>query len=89
MAVTPGSGRFAGPVTVQLQAPVGRATVYYTLDGTDPTVGGQAYTAPVAVTETTVLRAVALRDGVPVSAVTTATYLLGKVHWSAGTVAGD
>ena len=61
MAVTPGSGRFAGPVTVQLQAPVGRATVYYTLDGTDPTVGGQAYTAPVAVTETTVLRAVALR----------------------------
>ena len=60
--VTPGSGRFAGPVTVHLQAPVGRATVYYTLDGADPTVGGLAYTAPLAVKETTVLRAVALRD---------------------------
>ena len=78
VVVTPGSGRFAGPVTVQLQAPVGRATVYYTLDGTDPTVGGQAYTAPVAVTETTVLRAVALDERVPVSAVTTATYLVGE-----------
>ncbi len=78
VVVTPGSGRFAGPVTVQLQAPVGRATVYYTLDGTDPTTEGQAYTAPVAVAETMLLRAVALHDGVPVSAVTTATYLVGE-----------
>ena len=78
VVVTPGSGFFAGPVTVHLQAPVGRATVHYTLDGTDPTVDGQAYTAPVAVTETTVLRAVALHDGVPVSTVTTATYLVGE-----------
>ena len=76
--VTPGSGRFAGPVTVQLQAPVGGATVYYTLDGADPTVDGQAHIAPLEVRETTVLRAVALRDGVPVSAVTTATYLVGE-----------
>ena len=78
VVVTPGSGRFAGPVTVQLQAPVGRATVYYTLDGADPTVGGQAYTAPFEVVETTVLRAVALDEGVPVSAVATATYLVGE-----------
>ena len=54
------------------------STVYYTLDGSDPTVGGQAYTAPVVLEQTTVLRAVALRDGVPVSAVTAATYLVGE-----------
>ncbi len=76
--LTPASGRFAGPVTVQLAAPVGGATVSYTLDGADPTVEGQVYTAPLEVTETTVLRAVALDDGVPVSAVTTATYLVGE-----------
>ena len=76
--VTPGSGFFTGMVTVQLAAPAGRTTVYYTLDGTDPTIDGQVYTTPVAITETAVLRAVALRDGVPVSAVTTATYLLGE-----------
>ena len=75
---TPGSGRFAAPVTVRLETPVGRATVYYTLDGADPTLGGLAYTAPLEIAETTVLRAVALRDGAPVSAVTTATYLVGE-----------
>ena len=74
----PGSGRFAAPVTVRLETPVGRATVYYTLDGADPTLGGLAYTAPLEIAETTVLRAVALRDGAPVSAVTTATYLVGE-----------
>ena len=76
VAVTPGSGFFARLVTVHVEAPVPDSTVYYTLDGADPTVEGEAYTAPLEVTETTVLRAVALRDGVPVSAVTTATYLV-------------
>ena len=42
VVITPGSGRFAGPVTVQLAAPLPESTVYYTLDGADPTVAGQA-----------------------------------------------
>ena len=78
VVITPDSGRFAGPMTVHLEAPLPGSTVYYTLDGADPTVDGQAYTAPLEVTETTVLRAVALRDGAPVSTVTTATYLVGE-----------
>ena len=78
VAVTPGSGRYAGPVTVRLVAPLSESTVYYTLDGSDPTVGGEAYTAPVVLEQTTVLRAVALQDGVPVSAVTGATYLVDE-----------
>ena len=78
VVMTPSSGRFAGPVTVELQAPVPGSTVYYTLDGADPTVDAQVYTAPLELRETTVLRAVALHDGVPVSAVTTATYLVGE-----------
>ena len=60
--VTPDSGRFADPVTVQLHTPVPGSLLYYTLDGADPTAGGQEYTAPLEVTETTVLRAVALQD---------------------------
>ena len=39
---------------------------------------GQAYTVPLELTETTVLRAVAVDNGVPVSAVTTETYLVGE-----------
>ena len=76
--VAPGSGRYASPVTVQFYTPVPGSLLYYTLDGSDPTVDGQEYTAPLAVTETTVLRVVALDNSVPVSAVTTATYLVGE-----------
>ena len=78
VAVTPGSGRYAGPVTVQLYTPVPGSVVYYTLDGADPTVDGQAYTAPLEITTTTVLRAVALDEVAPVSAMTTATYLIDE-----------
>ena len=78
LVLTPGGGRFPGPVTVELQVPVAGSIVYYTLDGADPTVDGQVYTAPLVVAQTTVLRAVALRGGMPVSAVTTAMYLLGE-----------
>ena len=75
---TPGSGRFTGPVTVQLYTPVPGSLLHYTLDGSDPTVDGQQYTAPLEITETAVLRMVALDEGMPVSAVTTATYLVGE-----------
>ena len=78
VVLTPSSGFFVGPVSVELQPPVPGSTVYYTLDGADPTMGGQAYTVPLELRETTVLRAVALNDGVPVSTVTTATYLVGE-----------
>ena len=73
--ITPDIGRFSGPVTVHLESPAPESVVYYSLDGSDPTVDGHEYMAPLEVTETTVLRAVALQDGVPVSAVTMATYL--------------
>ena len=78
VVVTPGSGRYTGPMTIRLAAPLPGSMVYYTLDGSDPMVDGQAYTAPLEVTETTVVRAVALRDGVPMSRLTTATYLVGE-----------
>ena len=78
VVMTPSSGRFAGPVTVELQAPVLGSTVYYTLDGADPTVDAQVYTAPLELRETMVLRAVALQGRVPVSTVATATYLVGE-----------
>ena len=78
IGMMPGSGFFTGPVTVHLAAPAVGSKVYYTLDGSDPTVAGQVYTVPLVLKQTGVLRAVALRDGVPISTVTTATYLVGE-----------
>ena len=47
VVVTLDRGLFAGLVTVQLEAPVSGSAVYYTLDGSDPMVGGHEYTAPL------------------------------------------
>ena len=76
--ISPGSGRFTGPMIVQLYTPLPGSLLYYTLDGSDPTVAGQEYTAPLEIRETTVLRAVALDEGTPVSTVAAATYLIGE-----------
>ena len=52
------------------------ATIYYTTDGALPTPdNARRYTAPLEITGTTVLRAVAICDTLPPSGVTTATYL--------------
>ena len=43
--------------------------IFYTLDGTEPTVHSTLYTEPITVTEETVVKAVALADGYLLSAV--------------------
>ncbi|HPM37755.1 MAG TPA: glycoside hydrolase family 38 C-terminal domain-containing protein [candidate division Zixibacteria bacterium] len=57
------SGAFAGRCRLTLSSPTPGAAIYYTLDGTEPSVRSARYTAPVAVDRTTTLRARAVRDG--------------------------
>ncbi|MAG34630.1 MAG: hypothetical protein CL878_00040 [Dehalococcoidia bacterium] len=79
VAATPLRGFYEGPVTVTLTVSVPGASLYYSLDGRDPTVAGKPYTGPLVLSETAVLRAVALSDGVPVSQVTTESYLIDEL----------
>ena len=51
------------PALVSLVAPDPNATVYYTLDGTVPGTNSLAYTAPLNLTQFTVIRARAFRPG--------------------------
>ncbi len=49
-------------------------TIYYTLDGNDPTEESDIYSAPISITETTTVKAIAVKDGCKNSEVAEATY---------------
>ena len=61
-------------ITVSITPQDGEAEVHYTLDGSEPDAQSSRYTEPLVLTETTLLRAVEVKDGV-VSAVATASYI--------------
>ena len=59
---TPNGGKFVGSQEVTLSCATEGATIYYTLDGNDPTVESTEYAAPFTVTETTTVKAIAVKD---------------------------
>lgn len=92
---TPGTGvEVAAPViaygevanTVALSTETEGASIYYTLDGTEPTAASTLYTAPFAISAVTEVKAVAV-NGSASSAVATATMRLNKVNDLAAFVA--
>ncbi len=54
------------------------ATIYYTTDGTDPTTSSNVYSEAIDISETTTLKAIAVKDGMKNSAVASATYTIGS-----------
>lgn len=67
-------------VTVEMSCSDPNAAIYYTTDCTDPTSSSTLYTGPITVSSTTVLRAVAVRDGYMNSYTHTGTFLYGVSH---------
>lgn len=64
--ITAAEPTFTESTTVTITAADG-ATIYYTTDGTTPTVGGattQVYTVPFTINKTTTVKAIAVKDGV-------------------------
>lgn len=74
---TPAPGEYHQDQVITLNPPEPRARVYYTLDGTEPTMDSAVYEAPIEVrghdSEITV-RAVAFVDGMKLSSVAEASY---------------
>lgn len=71
---TPAPGIYSVPQSVQLVD--SGATIYYTTNGTMPTHGSAVYTAPIAISATTTISAIASAPGLVDSAVSTGTYTL-------------
>lgn len=68
-----GETPFVGSTKVTITNNEEGATIHYTTDGTDPTAASTAYSEPIELTETTTIKAIAVKDGVS-SSVATATY---------------
>ena len=67
-----GETQFAESTQVSMSAESG-AEIRYTLDGSTPTSGSTLYSAPVTLSDTTTVKAIAIKDGVS-SSVTSRTY---------------
>jgi gliding motility-associated-like protein len=72
-------GFYNGNQTVSITCADPTATIRYTLDGTDPVVTSTAYTGPITLTTTKVLRAAAFSLNLP-SFIETNTYFLNVSH---------
>ena len=70
-----GETQFTESTQVTMSAESG-ATIHYTTDGTAPTAESAVYSGPITLTETTTVKAVAVKNGVT-SSVTSRTYTKG------------
>jgi Chitobiase/beta-hexosaminidase C-terminal domain len=74
---SPAAGSYATRPTVTISDATEGAAIYYTADGSTPSLYSAPYVAPIQVTASIVLKAIALAGGYSTSAVGTATYTIG------------
>ncbi len=63
--ILPEGGKFIGTQTVTIKPTVPGSKIYYTLDGSDPTAQSAVYGAPLDLTDTTTVKALAAGPGIP------------------------
>ncbi|MCK4749203.1 MAG: CotH kinase family protein, partial [Bacteroidales bacterium] len=73
-----GSGFYAGPQTIEITTANPGTTVYFTLDGTEPTESSDTYTGPVDIFQTTVLRVKTIENGLLPGLVMTQSYFIDE-----------
>ena len=73
---SPVAGSYTSAQTVSIACATEGATIYYTLDGTTPTTGSTVYAEAFTVSETTTVKAFAVKEGMLDSEVATATYTI-------------
>ena len=73
---TPAGGEYTAAQSVTIACTTEGATIYYTLDGTDPTIESSVYAEAIAISETTTVKAFAVKEGMLNSEIATATYTI-------------
>ena len=73
---SPAAGTYYEAQNVTISSTTTDATIYYTLDGTDPTTSSAVYTSPIAISETTTVKAMGVKAGMNNSSIASATYTI-------------
>lgn len=73
---TPAAGTYYESQNVTISCTTEGAAIHYTLDGTDPTENSPLYTEPLAIGETTTVKAIAVKEEYNNSAIAEATYTI-------------
>jgi len=73
---SPAAGTYTKTQNVTIASETDGATIYYTIDGTDPTEESAEYTGAISVSETTTIKAIAVKDGLTTSSIATAEYTI-------------
>lgn len=71
---SPVPGFYTSPISVSIASGTAGASIYYTTDGTTPTTSSTLYTAPIPLSQSTTLKAVATAAGYQNSPTVIATY---------------
>ncbi|MBR6248560.1 MAG: chitobiase/beta-hexosaminidase C-terminal domain-containing protein [Muribaculaceae bacterium] len=74
---TPAAGTYYAPIEVSLKCATAGASIYYTTNGTAPTASSTLYSAPIALSSNTTIKAIAIANNVE-SEVATAEYVFGS-----------
>src|SRR5690606_715158 len=72
----PAAGSYVNSVRVTLASATADANIYYTVDGSDPSMTSTEYTAPFNLTATTTVRARAYKGALTPSAIASAAYTI-------------
>ena len=72
----PGEGTYTEAQNVEINCATDGATIYYSLDGSDPTTNGTEYSSAITIAETTTVKAFAMKQGYNNSPIASATYTI-------------
>ena len=70
------SGAVNSGTSVTISCATDGAEIYYTTNGSEPTASSTEYTGAISITEAVTLKAIAVKDGMNGSAVSSASYTL-------------
>jgi hypothetical protein len=72
----PPAGSYAAAQSVSIITATAGASIFYTTNGSTPTILSSQYTSAVSITSTTTLKALAIKTGMAASAVSSAEYII-------------